>query len=232
MAKTLVATAVKKKKVKGLVGKPITTLKQLKGAGYNPRTITSSRLKDLGNSLSSFGDLSGVVFNNNAKSGVLISGHQRVDSIKNWDTRIETQVYTDEHGTIAQGYIHATNAKGKTISIPLRIVNWSDKKAEYAANIASNAHGGEFDNKKLATLVEKLDFEHMPSSLIGLDPLHLRGLKQTLGRAAEKIEADARAGRTTGKMNGSAGQFNEYSAEDVESDLSCKCPRCGFQFNA
>lgn len=224
----------KDKPVNKAVGKPITSIKQLKGAKYNPRFITDTRLKSLESSISSFGDLSGVVFNNNIDSGVLISGHQRIASIAKWKTRVEVQKTTDAHGTVGVGFIHATNPKSeKTISIPLRIVNWSDRKAEYAANIAANAHGGEFDNSKLAALVEKLDMDKMPSSLIGLDPLQLRGLRQRLGRDAEAIEAAAKAKKApSGKQNGSTGKFKEYTTDDVEAELQHRCPRCDFRFNS
>lgn len=219
---------VKKKTGKGAISlKDLKDVKQLKGASYNPRIITDRRLKDLEKSLGAFGDLSGVVFNNNVNSGVMISGHQRISSIKGWKTRIEVQQTSDDHGTVGLGFIHATSPKGKKISIPLRVVDWSDKKAEFAANIAANAHGGEFDNKKLAKLVEKLDMSKMPSALIGLDPLHIRGLQQKLIKDGVPSE---KAGRTTGTMNGASGQFNEATVEDVGSGMQHKCPRCNFSW--
>lgn len=207
------------------------TASQLKGADYNPRFITDSRLKALESSLGSFGDLSGIVFNNSVKSGVLVSGHQRLKSIDGWKTRIEVQKTTDKYGTIGLGYIHATHPKKpeKVISIPLRIVNWTDKKTEYAANIAANAHGGEFDNKKLAKLVEKLDLTTIKPQLLGLDPLEIRGLQQKLkGQAA--VVTQERVGKTTGQMNGSSGAFKEYGTDEVGESLNCTCPRCGFKF--
>ena len=202
-------------------------VKQLKGAGYNPRMITDRRLKDLEKSLGTFGDLSGVVFNNSVKSGVLISGHQRLSSVKGWKTRVDVKQFTDAHGTTAIGYIFATSPKGKEIQIPLRVVNWPDRKAEYAANIAANAHGGEFDNKKLALLVEKLDMTKIPTNIMGLDELQLRGLKQRLAKEGEILPKPT---RTNGTQNGASGSFNEATVEDMESEVQCKCPRCGFRF--
>ncbi|QZE56247.1 ParB-like partition protein [Erwinia phage pEa_SNUABM_32] len=232
MAKT--ATKTKDGKKKGELKfdlKKLNSVSQLKGAEYNPRFITDSRLKALEGSLGSFGDLSGIVFNNNIKSGVLISGHQRLKSIDGWKTRIEIQPTTDKHGTIGLGYIHATHPKkaDRVISIPLRVVNWTDKKAEYAANIAANAHGGEFDNKKLAKLVEKLDLNTIKPQLLGLDPLEIRGLQAKI-KIQANVEDTKRAGKTTGQMNGSTGKFNEYNPDDVGDTLNCTCPRCGFKF--
>lgn len=230
MAKTAKAKDGKKKSAMAIDLKKLKSVKQLKGAKYNPRFITDSRLKALEGSLGSFGDLSGIVFNNNVTSGVLIAGHQRLKSIESWDSRIELQPTTDRYGTVGLGYIHATHPRtSKTISIPLRVVNWNDKKAEYAANIAANAHGGEFDNKKLANLVEKLDLTTMKPQLLGLDPLEIRGLQQKLKVQAVQQD-EKRVGKTTGQMNGSSGAFKEYDAEELDGKLTCKCPRCGFKF--
>ncbi len=232
MAKIATKTKEGKKKVGLAIElKKIVSVKQLKGAKYNPRFITDSRLKALEGSIASFGDLSGIVFNNSVSSGVLISGHQRLKSIEGWKTRVEIQPTTDKHGTIALGYVHATHPKksDRVISIPLRIVNWTDKKAEYAANIAANAHGGEFDNKKLGMLVEKLDLNTIKPQLLGLDPLEIRGLQQKL-KVQAAVQEEKRVGKTTGQMNGSSGTFKEYTPEEVGEKLSCTCPRCGFKF--
>lgn len=205
----------------------IKDIKQLKGASYNPRMITDRRLDDLEKSLGTFGDLSGVVFNNSVKSGVLISGHQRLSSIKGWKTRVDVKEFVDAHGTTGIGYIYATSPKGKEIQIPLRVVNWPDRKAEFAANIAANSHGGEFDNKKLAVLVEKLDMTKIPAAILGLDALQLRGLQQRLAKDGEVLSKPT---RTNGTQNGASGEFNEATVDDIEADVKCKCPRCGFKF--
>ncbi|QQO90187.1 putative transcriptional repressor [Erwinia phage pEa_SNUABM_5] len=207
--------------------KDLKHVKQLRSAGYNPRMITDRRLADLEKSIASFGDLSGVVFNNSVKSGVLVSGHQRLSSIKGWKTRVQVDAATDDHGTVGVGYIFAESPKGKQVQIPLRVVNWSDRRAEYAANIAANAHGGEFDNKKLAQLVEKLDMTKIPAEIVGLDPLMLRGLKQRLAKQGEDL---GKPTRTNGTQNGASGQFNEATVDDIESDTVHKCPRCNFKF--
>lgn len=233
MAKEEKVKAKTKVKAKsGKTGHHIDILKlkninQLRGASYNPRMITDRRLSDLEKSLGTFGDLSGVVFNNSVKSGVLISGHQRLTSIKGWTTKVEVNPFKDSHGTVGIGYIYATSPKGKEIQIPLRVVDWADRKAEYAANIAANAHGGEFDNKKLAVLVEKLDMTRIPPAIMGLDPLQLRGLQQRLAKQGQELPAST---RNTGTQNGSSGAFNEATVDDMEAEVTCKCPRCGFRF--
>lgn len=207
----------------------ITSIKDLKEAKYNPRFITGRRLKDLEESFGTFGDLSGVVFNGHKKSRNLISGHQRLKSIRGWKTVLKLKDHDDDYGTVQLGFIIATHPKTKSkLHIPLRIVDWSDKKAEYAANIAANAHGGEFDNKKLGKLVEKLDLSTIPTGVLGLDPLELRGLRQLVGEDKGKTEAGA--AKASGKRNGASGSFTEYREEDVGNDLDHTCPRCSFKF--
>lgn len=218
---------------KGKGGWDMTALREAK---YNPRFITDSRLNDLGESYNTFGDLSGVVFNAHHKSRVLISGHQRLKVISSWDTVVHTTKKTDKQGTIEEGHIEATSPDGnKTVRIPLRIVSWEDKKAEMAANIAANAHGGDFDNKKLATLVAKLDTDtaSFPISVTGLDPLEIRGLSKLLSDTTIKsVEAgDIKGGRVSGVNNGSTGKFAEYSESDFDEELNCVCPRCTFRFS-
>ncbi len=231
---TLTGKKVKKAKVESLDDfgdgkfnvKLLKDIKQLRGASYNPRTITESRLNDLGESIATFGDLSGVVFNGSAKSGVLISGHQRIASIKGWKTKIDVKECKDEHGTVGLGYIHAKDPKSnKKVAIPLRVVAWDNRKAEFAANIAANSHGGEFDNKKLATLVNKLDMTNLNVSVIGLDPVQIRGLQQRIGQAKT---GDSSKG--TGMMNGASGAFREITEDDISGELQHTCPRCKFEF--
>lgn len=206
----------------------ITSVKDLKEAKYNPRFITAKRLKDLEESFGTFGDLSGVVFNSHKKSRNLISGHQRLKSIKGWKTMLKLKDHVDDYGTVQLGFIIATHPKSKSkMHIPLRIVEWSDKKAEFAANIAANAHGGEFDNKKLGKLVEKLDLSTIPAGVLGLDPLELRGLRQIVGDDKGKSTSESKA---SGKRNGASGSFTEYKEEEVGEGLEHTCPRCSFKF--
>ena len=133
--------------------KPL-TLKDLKPAKYNPRSITADKKKALDKSLyDQNGDLSGVVFNR--RSGVLISGHQRTSTMQDKNARIVTKPFTDEYGTVEMGYIEVKNEKG-TVRVPFRVVDW-DSRQEKLANIAANSIGGEFDNQKLGKLLAELD---------------------------------------------------------------------------
>lgn len=195
-------------------------LNDLREAEYNPRIISQKRLDNLQKSMVRFGDLSGVVYNEATKK--LISGHQRLKTLREagLKTKIVTTKVKDKHGTTGEGHIVAETAEG-TIRIPLRVVNWTDKKAEMAANIAANAHGGDFDRAKLGALLVKLEKgKDFDIDVIGLDPLSLRGLMQTMPAIG-------------GGEKESGGDDDEFPEFDENSfELHHTCPKCKFRFNA
>lgn len=191
-------------------------LKDLKGADYNPRVITDKQLKNLGRSMSRYGDLSGIVFNKRTKT--LISGHQRIRTIREsgYKTKIVTKPVSDTYGTVSEGYIAVKTEEG-VIRIPFRVVDWKDKKAEKAANIAANAHGGDFDKTKLSILLEELAKDKkFDVDLIGLDPLTVRTLMPKL----PDMESSG--------SKGSKDSFTEYDGNSFE--FECECPKCGYQW--
>lgn len=199
------------------------TLKDLREAGYNPRIISQKRLDNLGASMVTYGDLSGVVFNIRTKT--LISGHQRLKNLRKdgIKTKIESRSVTDAFGTVAEGYIVAKTEAG-TLRIPYREVDWSDKRSEKAANIAANAHGGDFDHGKLAILLEDIQKgKSFDIDVLGIDPL-----------MAKKLLSD-RAGITTlgghdDDDDGVEGSGIEFDDSSFEFDHTC--PKCSFQFNS
>lgn len=187
-------------------------------AEYNPRFITEKRLTALGKSYETYGDLSGIVYNRRSKT--LVSGHQRIKTLKDKKTRIITQPHKDQFGTVAVGYVEVSLKDGD-YKIPYRVVDWSDVKAEKAANIAANAHGGEFDNSKLSKLLEEIESDTFDIELLGLDPLTVRQLTSQ-GRK-EGSTSDPEAEDYEGEVG-----FEEYGDESF--DLQHTCPRCKFQF--
>ena len=189
-------------------------LKDLRPAKYNPRVISDRRLDALAKSFEQFGDLSGVVFNK--RSQTLVSGHQRVKSLSGKKTKIVTQPHVDEYGTKAVGHIIIEGASGK-FSVPFRVVDWSDKKTEKAANIAANAHGGDWDKEKLAVVLRDLQKGEFDIELTGLDALTLRTLKVEENREGP------------GKGSGaSRNEFKELTRDSIQTNH--KCPKCGFKF--
>ncbi len=190
------------------------TVKDLRPAKYNPRSISERRLNELEKSFGKFGDLSGVVFNQRTRT--LVSGHQRLKANAGKKSKIETRPHFDGQGTIALGYILFKNGKSE-FKVPLRIVDWSDKKTEKAANIAANAHGGDWDKEKLAVVLRDLQDGEFDIELTGLDPLTLRTLK---------IEENHEG---PGKNSGSKrNEFKELNSDTVLTKH--KCPKCGFKF--
>jgi ParB-like chromosome segregation protein Spo0J len=147
------------------------------GADYNPRTITKPELDRLKKAIEEFGDLGGIVFNR--RTGRLVGGHQRVKVIPK-DAIIEKTDLSapSRTGTAAHGFIVIDGEK-----YSYREVDW-DESREKAANIAANAHGGDWDEAKLGELLKELsadvnfDIDLTGFTLaevyqtIGGDPLH------------------------------------------------------------
>lgn len=130
-------------------------ISDLRAAPYNPRKITPEALRGLGVSVETFGDLSGIVWNE--KFGNLVAGHQRLKALvdagaKGWQ-RNGSAAWIDHPKTGER--------------FPVRIVNW-DAKRERAANVAANAQTiqGEFTDG-LVQVVEgiKIDFPDLAVDL-------------------------------------------------------------------
>jgi DNA modification methylase len=119
----------------------------LKPAAYNPRKITKKQFDVLGDSMRCFGDLSGIV--RNLTTDNLVGGHQRIRHFDpNWEIQINKRFVTpDIVGTVAYGYIKTPFGLWN-----YREVRWTEAH-EKSANIAANAHGGEFDMELLKTMV-------------------------------------------------------------------------------
>jgi len=123
------------------------SLDTLKPSDYNPRTMSREDFKSLVNSMTRFGDLSGVVKNNS--SGQLVGGHMRLEAFKKLKKPeiVITQKFEEpnENGTVAVGYIKVANGE----QFAYREVFW-DEGIEKAANIAANRIQGEFNLDQLA----------------------------------------------------------------------------------
>lgn len=174
------------------------TVQDLKqgGANYNPRKITKQELDRLKKAFEEYGDLSGII--RNIRTGRLVGGHQRVKVIPK-DAEIQiTERYAEptRTGTIAHGFIIIDGEK-----YTYREVDW-DEHREKAANIAANAHGGDWDEAKLGEILKELssdinfDIELTGFTLaevyqtIGDDPIHdtadrLMALSEQLRKSRE-----------------------------------------------
>lgn len=118
------------------------TLADLHPASYNPRDITPAARKGLEKSLDEFGDISGITWN--AKTGNLVSGHQRVAALVKKGATVDIE----EGAVLCEGEVY-----------PVRIVYWELDK-EKRANIAANSKhlAGDF-NSGLEELLAELSLD-------------------------------------------------------------------------
>ena len=124
----------------------------LKPAPYNPRRISPDALAGLGQSVESFGDLSGIVWNR--RTGFLVCGHQRIEALR------QRGAEWKEGGFELNGE-----------RFPVRVVDW-DEMTERAANVSANNPyiAGEFDDG-LAAILESLSSELPEFDALRLDDL-------------------------------------------------------------
>jgi DNA modification methylase len=120
---------------------------EIKPAKCNPRKISDQQLEVLKRAMREFGDLSGLVMN--LRTGHLVGGHQRLKHLDpSWP--IVKRPYSDRVGTKAAGYVQTPFGR-----FTYREVDWPKHK-EIAANLAANKISGEWDNEKLAPILQEL----------------------------------------------------------------------------
>lgn len=124
------------------------TVAALKPAVYNPRRISPTAAKALERSMREFGDLSGFVFN--ARTGRLVTGHQRKERLPADAKIVRTDDWSDDVGTVGYGYADVRGTRW-----PVRFVDWNETK-EKAANLAANNPliGGEWTDGLDAVLAD------------------------------------------------------------------------------
>lgn len=133
---------------------PIESTKALTPHELNPRKITPEQLARLDKSLEAYGDLSGIVFNRRTRKQV--GGHQRCKLIEE-DAPIDCKYFDqkDAQGTVGLGHV-ITKKFGRLV---YREVDWP-KEIEYAAMIAANSHGGDWDDallRQTLTLISEVE---------------------------------------------------------------------------
>lgn len=107
-----------------------------------------------------FGDLSGIV--KNLTTGNLIGGHQRVKHFDPDWRIVYHPVLKDKVGTAAGGYIDTPFGRWN-----YREVRWTPAQ-EKAANLAANAHGGEFDMQLVGEMLKDLELAGEDLEITGL----------------------------------------------------------------
>lgn len=174
----------------------------------NPRKISRKRRRRLDDTLTRFGDLSGIV--HNLETDEIIGGNQRVSIFENGTVELVEQFdEPDEQGTVGLGFIIW---KGKPYSY--RQVRWDAAIAE-EANIEANLAGGAWDWEIFAN---QWDAGWLES----------RGFDKDL---LTNWQTDSFAlGDLLGSENLEDVEFKEYN-EDIANDVEMTtCPHCGKEF--
>jgi len=192
-----------------------TSIDDLKDDPVNPRQIAFGALDGLTNSLSEFGDLSGIVWS--ADRGHLIAGHQRLSALK------------AKHGDalkIEGGAIITPDGE----AFPIRVVSgWSEAK-EKAANLSANnpAISGTFTPGVLPVLADiKAELPELIAPLMldivvsDFEP----GAIQRVGGVSQPLPklAFVLIGLPVERFGELAGVMEKYSGDDhavVETSLS------------
>ena len=167
----------------------------LKPAPHNPRRLSAEQESALKQALEVFGDLGGIVFNR--RSGVLVSGHQRVKTLDpDWPITSSAHALLEgdqKVGTIARGWIDTPFGR-----LSYREVDW-EERIEKAAMIAANKAGGEWDDSALKPLVVTLDDGSGILALTGFGEVELAGLIER--GAAELPELPSESEKLFQQMN-------------------------------
>ena len=136
-------------------------IKDIKGAKYNPRIMSSEEMKKLENSINEFGVVDPIVINLN--NNTIIGGHQRFQALQNLNKK-EKEWNMLKLGDV--GWIFPdTELKIESDSV------------EKALNIALNKISGDWDTDKLSELFEELDYADIDLDLTGFDNSEIEELK-------------------------------------------------------
>ena len=120
---------------------------QIKGAEYNPRTITAEAERGLKASMDRFGNIAEITWNKT--TGNLATGHHRYFKLLNELKDLTFKPVTHDHFSIE-------GPRGPT-GFFLRVVEWTIEE-EQAANVAANNPHiqGTFDEEKLKAVMENI----------------------------------------------------------------------------
>ena len=198
----------------------------LNAADYNPRVITAQEKARLKASMEEHGDLSGVTVNVRDGKNVIITGHQRISTIRGKKTRIiKEAVEKNAQGTVAIGRIEVKEANGTTTTIPYREVSWT-RQREMACNVAANAAGGNFDQEKLGAVIAELKKGKMDIEA------HTCMSSFEIAAATRKLEASKAPAGSKEKADTGTGSFSVIDPNKVRQEAHAKggltCPSCGF----
>lgn len=154
---------------------------ELKFAEYNPREIDPESLTGLKESISEFGDISGLTFN--TRTGNLIGGHQRVKALKLLGAQLETR--GSGRFAIVKG------RDGEEYEFSVRDVDWPEDKERRALVAANNEKIQGRWTSELTPLLEMIENESPEQfELLRLDELHMdtMGMSPVLGDDDDEVK--------------------------------------------
>ena len=147
------------------------TLGSLKGAEYNPRTISPIEFDKLKRSLREFGFVEPIVVR---RDGLIIGGHQRVAAFRS---------NLEEDGL--------SKPKVDASKVPAMVVDLDETKTKLL-NLALNRIVGSWDHEKLAVMFEDLGHD-WSEDIHGLAGFEARELEDIIAFAADAGEIDDRS---------------------------------------
>lgn len=124
-------------------------------ADYNPRTISDDEMIKLENSITEFGFVDPMIIN--LKNNKLIGGHQRYNALLSLNMKKGN--FVEELNLVELGDIGWV--------FPDMDLKIESEQHEKALNIALNKISGTWDNEKLFTLLEELEYDDMGIELTG-----------------------------------------------------------------
>ncbi len=126
------------------------TLQNLLADPRNPRTITAEAADGLRASVSTFGDIAGLTWNQ--RTGQMVAGHQRLNALKAEAARRGVSLRMDGETIVLPAGAKPEEAEQR---FPVRVVDWTDQQ-QAAANLTANnpAIGGMFTEGLGAMLAE------------------------------------------------------------------------------
>lgn len=124
-------------------------------ADYNPRTISDDEMTKLENSITEFGFVDPMIIN--LKNNKLIGGHQRYNALLSLNMKKGN--FVEELNLVELGDIGWV--------FPDMDLKIESEQHEKALNIALNKISGTWDNEKLFTLLEELEYDDMGIELTG-----------------------------------------------------------------
>lgn len=135
-------------------------------ADYNPRTISDDEMTKLENSITEFGFVDPMIIN--LKNNKLIGGHQRYNALLSLNMKKGN--FVEELNLVELGDIGWV--------FPDMDLKIESEQHEKALNIALNKISGTWDNEKLFTLLEELEYDDMGIELTGFTNEEMKMLEK------------------------------------------------------